>query len=477
MIYLNDKLSNASPPQGNPIVHSTALINKSNVVGVDSVSFSGDTKNAKKNIDKNKLNAYIAGGIALAAGAIVLAINLKNGKKPSSDISKDIKKEAENLGKKSSENITGSSEKHSEHSSSSSHASYSSPKNTHAANIVEEDNPDLLRLEKSETRINQLLNDTIKMIKPKDEKIAREAIPKLVYNCEKLGIKLTDFNLYLDHITPENKDFAINEAIPFIADNMGKIKTVIKDPEKSHELLDVLNPENKNSLGLLLDNANILRIENSYGLTQVLKSIHSENIDLITKEVLPEMKKNPDNFKFLDSLLDSSDFIKLFNKENTHYILNDTLPTILKNSEKLMIKNSNQDDVLRFLKVITPENKKFIFDDLVPNLLSNTEKYKIKYGEDFLDYISIIRPVNKEFMLNEAIPLINNHGDKLNITSSYNMVKILEHVTPENKDCITLIANNSEKLGLKSDILDRIAKINELLDKGEKGILEELKKD
>lgn len=476
MIYLNDKLSDASCSKRRPIAQSTALINKSNAVGTDSVSFSGDTKNAKKNIDRNKLNAYIAAGIALAAGVIVLALNLKKGKKPSGDISKGIKNEAENLGKKPSENVTGGG-KRSRVDSASPNSAYDSHQSTPAENVPGKDDPSLLKIAEIEAKINKQLDEMVEIIKPKDEKIAREAIPKLVDNREKLGIKLTDFNIYLDHITPENKDFVINEGIPFIADNMGKIKTVIKDPEKSHELLDVLNPENKNALGLLLDNAKILRINDSYSLTPVLGSINAKNIDLISKEVLPEMKKNPDNFKFLDSYLDSSDFIKLFNKENTHYILNDTLPTILKNSEKLMIKNSNQDDVLRFLKVITPENEKFVFDDLVPNLLSNTEKYKIKYGEDFLDYINIIRPENKEFMLNEAIPLINDYGDKLNITSAYNLVKILEHVTPENKGCITLIANNAEKLDLKSDVLNRVAKINSLLDKGEKGILEELKKD
>lgn len=480
MIYLNDKISNNIYP--GLIVNSKPTNNKGYSSNSDYVTFSGNSVKDKKTQDRNKLIAYILGGAALVAG-IIIAVKMKHGKAPS------IKpgSEASNISENGAKNV-----KHSSSSSSSSpSSSHSNPKLEEIKNReaeLDKEKSELearvrngqkkvqdinLENEKAKAQIKKDLDDMIETLQPKNKEVAREVLPSLVQNYKKLGIKVIDFNKYLDNVTPKNKDFVINEGIPLITENIEQIRQVVRDPENLHRLISPLNTENKEALKVLLEKSKNLKIENTFALSEVLENINAQNIGLISNEVIPAIEKNPNDFKWLDNFL-LGDFIKVFNKNNKDELLKDIIPNVVKEFDKSKIRYDGS-DVLNALKVINPDNKKFIFDELLPHLIENSNQYNIRYGEDFVSYMHTINPKNKDFIFKEALPILNQYGDKLGLSGTDRMAKALKFITPENKDNIKLIADNSEKLGFGVNN-DNISTFEKLLKKDKKEILGENKK-
>lgn len=403
----------------------------------------------EKNIDKTRDNSKkhllpIIGGVIIAAGLIFAFIKYKKGKNLT---------EHNNLDIAGTKNIT-----------------------QNASNI----DPSILEIEKKEEKIkqkmNQLVENFIVATKPEDEQIVREALPKLIEFSEKLEIGkdfIKNTNNFISQITPKNKDFAINEGIPLVAENMKKINSLFNEPEKSYELLGALTPENKDYLDILLDKSKVLNIHNTSDLNTFLKKINSDNSNLIINDIIPAIEKNPADFKWFDGwFLD--DFTEILNKGNKNEILNDTLPSIIKNSENLMLKN-DASDVITTLKVINSKNKNYVFDDLLPHLIKNSENYKVKHSEDLSALIQVITPEKKDFAINKVLPILIKHNEALHLNNSYNMAKIIENTTPDNIDCIPLIAENINKLGLydfwNTDDLIK------LLNKGKENILKEINSD
>lgn len=424
------------------------------------VSSNTQSKNSDKRDDK-KLILAIIGGAIIIGGIILAVMKFKKGNGSSSDINKNIEKSKKELNEK----------------------------------FIQEE----------AKKLNEkFIDELVIKIEPKDKIIAKEALPILIEHSKKLNLSIDDYNEYLEQITPENKDFAIKEGIPLIAENVEKVNELFNDKSKNSYLLKYLNPDNKNLFKPLLEKSVGLKISNLRPFCITLKSITDKNAEFISKEILPEIEKNSDNFKWLvgDNV---AKFFKLVNSKNKNEFLNDTIPILLNNSEKLML-NKGEINV-DFLKVINPETKNFVFYDLLPHLLKNSKKYKIQSSEDILAYLGAINSENKNLKINEIMPLILENNDKLKLNSGSIIAPILGHITletkdviktvadnseklnlegfaysnfitsitPENKNCIPLIADNAEKLGIRNFYMDK--EFKELLSKGKEGILETLKEN
>lgn len=255
------------------------------------------------NDDKKRLIAYILGGTAALVGIIFAIIKLKKGKAPSGDIVKDITEGTTGIGKKSTaasgSNSSINTASHSlnnggsnttlKRSSTRTANATVTPQEKAMADKVAEQNERARQAEEELKRVKaqkaaekqqgmeQVINEFINATNPKDEKIAREAFPQLTKYSEKLGISISDYNAYLQHITTENKNFAINEGIPLIAENMNLIKKISNEPSNIPRLLQCLNKDNKDVFSPLLENAEKFEIDSIISLGKTLRSITPQN--------------------------------------------------------------------------------------------------------------------------------------------------------------------------------------------------------
>ena len=297
VIYLSDRLSIINNKSNKSIQQSNAnsnksLVNKDSIVQ-DTISFSGIQETPNKKDDKNKLMTYIIAGLVIIGG-VILALKFKKGKGSLKNSSCNIAEGAQKANKGTSSNVNSTSvgsPKH-QHSEVSSHSSQPSVKSA-----VPKQNDELIQAQKEKTELEKQLKEQtagaeqakkdlekrfdgfIEKINPNDKKIAKEALPQLINHSEKLGIGMEDFNLYLNYITPENKDFAIKEGIPLIASNIELIKKVLPDSEYSDipKLLKYLNAKNKNEFKSLLENHKENGIESMITLGRKLLKVSQEN--------------------------------------------------------------------------------------------------------------------------------------------------------------------------------------------------------
>lgn len=256
MIYLNDKISTINNKGIQQSTNQSKSLVSKNYIGQDTVSFSGNQDTPSKTKDKNKLTAYIIAGLALVVGGIILAINLKKGKNPLKQTSENIAEGVRKTGKNTSSNISSNSVKDSTHKHSNVSSTTSKTPSKEKAELEKQIKKRNVEIQQAKKELQKLIDDLIDKIHPKDEKTAREALPQLVNYSKKLGMGVEDFNLYLMYLTPENKDFAIKEGIPLIANNIELIKKVLPDSEYSDipKLLKHLNAKNKNEFKPLLEN-------------------------------------------------------------------------------------------------------------------------------------------------------------------------------------------------------------------------------
>lgn len=468
MISLNDKITNNNYSKYKKV---TGLYNTpvtQNEMDFDSVSFSGASPNSNKTKNKkNNITGYIIGGLAIAAGIIFAVIKFKKGETPSTEAVKNIEKDAKDLTQKASHNAGSTGGGGSSYTSSSSN-NYVPPKSSNninnsnakkeTLNGLEKEKKDLeaelnqlkkdsklKATEKKETntlkeefeqlsqqekefdakvqeQLNQRIDDFIKLAKPDNDKIAREVFPTLELYAEKLTISPTYHLDYCNQITQKNKDFAINEGIPLIANNMEKIKTAMKDPENSHKLLSELNSDNK-------------------------------DIFLLSLSKLNKAKCSKVN--------DATSLLKLMTPENKKFAL-----VIIENPEKYKINEI--DDITSYINEIKSENRNFALNEIMPLVIKNNDKLKIETGSTMAKVLGHITPKTKD-----VIKLVSDNAEKLNL-NDLELGEFIKAITPQNKDCISLVAQNAEKLELFAcfDSSDYAA----ILNKGKNGILEELNK-
>lgn len=469
MIYFNDKIVNANNWSIQRCTNEKRSIIERNIANqTDSVSFSGAQSSEDKTQNKNKLITYIAGGALLAAGIIFAIIKLKNGKAPSSDIGKDLEKGMKNLENDAASSVpqSTSNANNGYHSSSRSKtASLDSEINQiHSVNVESEkkladSEKKLLELKNKKQQLQQQLNkideepkeieilkqqkadleakgmqldveQAIKIIKPKNEELAKEALPQLFKYSEKLGIpastqeinRFHELDKYINQITPENKDFAINEGIPLIAENMEKFKSALNDPENSHGLLSVLNTENKDFLSVFLNKT--------------------------------------DKSKF-DKVQDVISALKLTTPENKKFIAG-----IIEESEKYKINNVK--DVISYVNEIKPEKRYFAFNEVMPLIMKYNDKLKIASSNTMTQILGHITPETKD-----SIKIIAEHSDQLKLDNN-SLSVFFPAITSKNMKCIPTIAENADKLGIRDWMYT--SDFSELLNKGKEGIIKEANK-
>lgn len=316
MINLNNKIANINNLGVQQFISQPkSLAAKNNAIETDSVSFSGESSSKKPK--KNNLMAYVIGGLALAGGIVFAVIKLRKGKAPSADTAKDLEKGIKDLGQKSSGSSAATS-----HAGSSSSSSYSSshsfgsnsssasgstsqnkveftPEQGAKAKELDNTTHEIENLKQQKVEMEAKLTETkqsnaetekqfdeiIIKLNPKDPKIAKEALPTLIANYKKLGIEVTDFNTYLNYITPQNKDFAINEGIQLLAENIDSIKKLTDEASDIPKLLKCLNDGNKDAFKPLLENADKMRVNSIITLGQKLLSITPETKNTFLDEI------------------------------------------------------------------------------------------------------------------------------------------------------------------------------------------------
>lgn len=264
MIYLSDKLSiinNKGVPQNANL--NKSLISK-NYVGQDTISFSGTQETHNKKEYKNKLTTYIIAGLVIVGG-VILALKFKKGKKSSDNIVENIP----------------SKEPHPQHKGASLNSSQATVQSTSKEKVGLEKQIEQLDVEiqQAKKELQKFIDDLIAKIKPNDKETAKAALPQLINHSKELGIGIEDFNSYLMYLTTENKDFAIKEGIPLIANNIELIKKAIPNSEYSDipKLLKCINSKNKDELKSLLENPKENGIESIITLGRKLLSISSRN--------------------------------------------------------------------------------------------------------------------------------------------------------------------------------------------------------
>lgn len=363
MIILSDKISSVGYPTEKQIVQPRAIVNKNNVQGVDTVSFSGsEQNNTKKDKNKNKLIAYLAGGLALAAGIVILAVKLKKGKAPSVGTGKDIVETLEGNSKGSGlgDNIESEIEK----------------------------------------ELGKLINEYIDVTNPKNPEIVREAFRSLNKNAKKLDISWKDYNKYFDCTTPENKDFVINEGITLIANNIEQIRKSFKNPEQANELLRTLNAENKEFLPLFIAKADNSGTDKLEDLVNALKVTTTKN-----KKIMSDIMAEPEKYK-IHNLSDITAYANEIKPENSEFVFKEVFPLIDAHNADLNITTGYT--MAKILGHITPETK-----DVIKVIADNSTKYKFD-DLDLGEFIKAITPQNKE-----NIQIVIDNAEKLDLAGCF----------------------------------------------------------
>lgn len=373
MIYLNDKIANTNNLGMQRVnAQPRAFANKI-ILNSDTVSFSATPSNETKPQDKNKTMAYILGGLALAAVAAFAVIKIKRGRGSSVNTGKDIKKGIDELGKEVNQGVKNTEKT----------ALANAPQEDEMTKELVESQKRVRDLENeanqvkqeqelaAKQQIDEIINDVIKTIKPKDEAIAKEAIPQLITHAKTLGISFDDFNKFLQHITPENKDFVIKEGIPLIAENMEKIKVVAKDSEKAHELLKHVAAENQDIFTHVVDNAETFKVKSIGDVVDYLKRVKPENREFVFNEVMPLIIEHNEKLK-LESAYQISAVLGHITKDTK-----DVIETIAKNSDKLDLDGLSTSYLI---SGVTPENK-----NCISVLADNAKKFELDsfFDDDF----------------------------------------------------------------------------------------------
>ena len=221
------------------------------------------------------------------------------------------------------------------------------------------------------SEIDKFVENFISKVKPKDETTAREALPEIIKQSEKL----------------KNKEFLLSRGISILAENMNKIETKVKDPEKSYKILGFLSQDNEKLLPKLLDNSEKLKIGKVSHINSYLVSLNDKKFNFAFFDVLPSLQKYENVLKIKNST-QIADIMEHINPETSNVI-----ELVAKNAEKF-----NIDDYSELILSINAENKSnasFIFE--------NWKRLGIEKAEDCENFKNLL---NKEY--GELLKIIEN---------------------------------------------------------------------
>lgn len=168
-------------------------------------------------------------------------------------------------------------------------------------------------------------------------------------------------------ITPENKDFVTNQALPTILKNAESL-----DLEHSiSSILRVSTPDNIDSLEKFADNIDRFNIKNSDDVVILLNSITKENKDFAFNELFPYLVENSEKYKIIRGG-QMAEYLEAITPENMEFMLNEAIPSILECADVLMLNASDIASIAKHLTRGNIENLKIIAE--------NTTKFDI-YGK------------------------------------------------------------------------------------------------
>lgn len=389
MIYLNNNTRNFNSSSSHSVNSRRSFENPT--LKKDSVSFSSaDTNNKKK---KNNLIAYIAGGVALLAGIIILIKARKE-----KIISNTIKNAEETL--------------------------KTAPASPIQTNELTQLNKKLAEQQVETTEIEKKLatpknntsNEGTSKPESKDKEIQPPVMPQKKTSQSQSTTKPTAT------VKPATVEEQADKAYAQYAHKLAtELKLEGKEALIREALPDLMTLKN-----------------NDDALKEILGYITSKNRNFITKTAVPAILRNSDA---LDLGKAMGITLKIVSPDTV-----DCLDRLAVNAKKFKIKS--QVDSTNLLRALTKENKDFAFNDLFPYLAENMEKYRLRQSGMMGKFLEVITPQNKDFVLNEALPILLKNSNALNI-DIIDALKITKHLNKNNLKKVQSIADNIENLKLK----------------------------
>ena len=369
----------------------------------------GEDHNGYLRKKKKNLFAYVAGGVALLVGIVVL-IKTKKGKASSSTI------------KNTGETISSSTSKGTQTEGL---AEFNKKLAEHQAETAEIE-------KKLAASRNNTSSGNISKPESKHETPPSHVVTPKAQQPQSISKPATEA------VKPATIDEQANKAYNQYAN---KLATELKMREKEALIREVL-PD----LMVLKSNEDVLKA--------VLEHITPQNKDFVVKTAVPSILRNSET---LDLKKAMGETLKVISPDTVDCL--DKLAIIARKS-----KNWSQGHSTNILGVLTKENKDFAMDELFPYLAENMDKYKIKHNGVMAKFLEVATPQNKDFVLNEALPTLLKNSDALNI-DIIDALKITKHLNKNNLKNVQNIANNIEKLNLKDtdgflDVDKFVAKLN-----------------
>lgn len=124
----------------------------------------------------------------------------------------------------------------------------------------------------------------IKIVKPKDEQTARKVLGE-----------------FISQITPENKEYIFKKGMSSLAENIEKIKSIVKDPEKIYKILGCLAPDNEKVFPKILEESQKLKINKVNHINNYLLTLNDKTSEFAFNDVLPQIQKYQNKLKIQNS--------------------------------------------------------------------------------------------------------------------------------------------------------------------------------
>lgn len=270
-----------------------------------------------------------------------------------------------------------------------------------------------LKGSKNPNTINKEIKNLIKLLQPQDVELAKDFYPVLIENTQKLNITPQNYNLLIESIQKENRQFMLTKGISLISSKIEKIKDcIINQVDDLRVLFTTLSDKNKRIFSFVSDNIENLNISAMEDIERFLK-INPDKLDYVIDTVLPNLVKNKNelNLRAAERFINLAEKINPKNEKLISEIVEIRIPKelsinkysvvsritdenidcvmpLLKNSEKFQYTNA---DIKRILPTLTKKNA--ISIQSVANKITELQELNIK-PEELIKHIETPEQIN-----------------------------------------------------------------------------------
>lgn len=224
------------------------------------------------------------------------------------------------------------------------------------------------------------LKQILKIVTPDNKEfILKQAIPTVLRNETALSIKGSTDSI-LEVVTPDNIDILDKLAV-----NAKKYR--LESEMDTRSLLEVITKGNKDFaindvIPFLADNADRYKIRHGCQMAGFIEAITPQNKDFMFNDVMPYLVDNAAKYKISNGV-DISNYLKVITHENKEFMLNEVIPKIIANMEKLCAHSA---DIPKIAKLINKNNI-----NNIQIIADNIDKFKIKDKDGFFDFEKFVK--------------------------------------------------------------------------------------